>query len=203
MPKVSREHIEKRKSEILEAALTVFSRKGFEPTTMRDIVEESGMSRGGVYQYFSSPEEMLEAIHERNIHRTADFVRELLSQNETVWGALEDYLAEISGESRYAMVIYEYSMTSWRNERHRRFMNNVVRGSFQAFEALLQQGVDNGEFRPTQSLDAIVSFLINVGDGLSFQASILGNEAAHVQEQVEGLKIYLRTVLQVREEPRI
>ena len=35
---------------------------------MQDAVDESGMSRGGVYSYFSSTEEMIQAIHIQNQH---------------------------------------------------------------------------------------------------------------------------------------
>lgn len=66
-PKVTKEHKDKRQAEILEAAKTVFKRKGFELTTMKDVVEESGFSRGGVYLYFSSTEEMFRRIIETGL----------------------------------------------------------------------------------------------------------------------------------------
>ena len=52
MPKVSDEHKELRIQQILLAASEVFKSKGYEQATLKDIVEEAGMSRGWIYLYF-------------------------------------------------------------------------------------------------------------------------------------------------------
>jgi AcrR family transcriptional regulator len=62
MPKVSEEHLAARRRQILDAALTCFSRRGFHQTAMQDIFEESGLSPGAVYRYFKGKEEIVEAI---------------------------------------------------------------------------------------------------------------------------------------------
>ncbi|MDO5734378.1 MAG: TetR/AcrR family transcriptional regulator [Eubacteriales bacterium] len=49
----------KRKREICLAAKDVFIRKGFKNSTMEDVIEEVGMSKGGVYYYYKSTLEML------------------------------------------------------------------------------------------------------------------------------------------------
>lgn len=61
-PKVSEEYLEARKQEILRAAVRAFSRHGFHGATLEHIREESGLSRGAVYHYFKSKEEMIEAL---------------------------------------------------------------------------------------------------------------------------------------------
>jgi AcrR family transcriptional regulator len=62
MPKVSPEHGDARQRQILDAALACFSRQGFHKTTMKDIVRESGLSAGAIYNYFSSKAEIVDAI---------------------------------------------------------------------------------------------------------------------------------------------
>ena len=62
MPKVSEEHKEQRKHQILMAAMEVFKRKGYEKATLKDIVEETGMSRGWIYLYFTDKIEIFEAL---------------------------------------------------------------------------------------------------------------------------------------------
>jgi len=62
MPKVSQTYLDSRRAEILDAALECFSREGFHRTTMQDIVEQSGLSPGAIYNYFASKEEIIEAI---------------------------------------------------------------------------------------------------------------------------------------------
>ena len=62
MPKVSQSYLAARRSQILEAAIVCFSRDGFHRTTMQDIVKQSRLSPGAIYNYFESKEEIIEAI---------------------------------------------------------------------------------------------------------------------------------------------
>lgn len=51
---------------ILDAAFSLFARKGFEGTSVRDIAEEAGISTGLLYNYFSDKESMADAILKRS-----------------------------------------------------------------------------------------------------------------------------------------
>ena len=62
MPKVSEEHLQARRQQILDAAATCFAREGFHRTSMQDIVKECGVSAGLVYRYFASKDEVIAAI---------------------------------------------------------------------------------------------------------------------------------------------
>ena len=61
MPRVSEEHLERRRRQILEAARACFVRKGIHATSMQDIFAEAGLSAGAVYRYFRSKNEIIEA----------------------------------------------------------------------------------------------------------------------------------------------
>ena len=77
-PKVSEEHMEDRRIQILDAAIASFSRKGFHQTTIEDIRLESGLSRGAVYHYFKSKEDIIDAIRERSSGQADDILEEVL-----------------------------------------------------------------------------------------------------------------------------
>jgi AcrR family transcriptional regulator len=47
-----------RHAQIIKAALACFSRKGYTNTTMDDIVAESGLSKGSLYWYFDSKDDL-------------------------------------------------------------------------------------------------------------------------------------------------
>src|ERR1700691_2490409 len=71
MPKVKPETSKARRDEILEAAEICFARQGFHQTTIRDVIRESGLSAGCIYGYFTTKEELIEAIGERRHPRDA------------------------------------------------------------------------------------------------------------------------------------
>ena len=50
------------KNQILEAALKVFVKSGYSSTTISDIVEESGLSKGAIYHYYSSKKDLFLAL---------------------------------------------------------------------------------------------------------------------------------------------
>lgn len=56
---------EERRRDILDAALRLFSRRGFNETTVGDIAAEARMGTGTVYLYFPSKEHVLLGLHER------------------------------------------------------------------------------------------------------------------------------------------
>jgi AcrR family transcriptional regulator len=64
-PKVSEEHMEERRNQILDAAFATFSRKGFHQATIEDIRLEAGLSRGAAYHYFKTKEDIIEGIRQR------------------------------------------------------------------------------------------------------------------------------------------
>lgn len=54
-----------KRNRIVEAARGVFFQRGYKGVTMKDIVEACGISRGGLYLYFSSTRELFEAVLEQ------------------------------------------------------------------------------------------------------------------------------------------
>ena len=72
MPKVTEEHVEARRRQILSAALRCFARQGFHRTTMQDIFGEAALSPGAVYSYFTGKDELIGGI----ITEFMGFVRE-------------------------------------------------------------------------------------------------------------------------------
>jgi AcrR family transcriptional regulator len=62
VPKVTEEHVEARRRQILSAAMRCFAREGFHRTTMQDIFREADLSPGAVYSYFKGKDELIGAI---------------------------------------------------------------------------------------------------------------------------------------------
>ncbi|MFV0319404.1 MAG: TetR/AcrR family transcriptional regulator [Microbacterium sp.] len=64
MPKISDARREQRRAQIIDAALSCFTRTSYQRTTMADIIAESGLSAGAIYGYYASKQELLLAVAE-------------------------------------------------------------------------------------------------------------------------------------------
>jgi len=65
MPRVTEAYRTARRDEIISAALRRFAEKGFQRTSMADIIEESGLSAGAIYGHFSGKQELFAAVASR------------------------------------------------------------------------------------------------------------------------------------------
>ena len=64
MPKVTDDHTESRRNQILGAAIACFAQTGYHKTSMRDICKQANLSAGAVYHYFKSKDEIVVAVAE-------------------------------------------------------------------------------------------------------------------------------------------
>ncbi|MFV2177082.1 TetR/AcrR family transcriptional regulator [Actinomadura sp. LOL_016] len=78
MPRVSEEHLERRRRQILDAARACFIRQGVHATSMQDIFAEAGLSAGAVYRYFKSKNEIIEAILSTVVGDLHTYLRDLV-----------------------------------------------------------------------------------------------------------------------------
>jgi AcrR family transcriptional regulator len=72
VPKVSDVHREERRRQIIDAAMTCFSRSGFEGTSMAEIITESGLSAGAIYSYFTSKQDLIVQVTRDVLQSRAD-----------------------------------------------------------------------------------------------------------------------------------
>jgi AcrR family transcriptional regulator len=80
MPKVSQQHRDARREQILAAARRCFLRDGFHATSMQDLFAEAGLSSGAVYSYFASKDDMIVAIAEENMRGVTDMIQAIATQ---------------------------------------------------------------------------------------------------------------------------
>jgi AcrR family transcriptional regulator len=83
-----------KKDLILRGAKKVFIRKGFSSVTMKDIIEECGISRGGIYLYFSNVEEVFtEVVKKHNEEKIRD-IQANIEKNQDFNRSVDDFFAE-------------------------------------------------------------------------------------------------------------
>lgn len=76
VPKVSQDHLDARRRQILEGARRCFSRHGYEGATVRRMEEATGLSRGAIFHHFRDKDALFLALALDEAQRMADVVAE-------------------------------------------------------------------------------------------------------------------------------
>lgn len=203
-PKISDSEKEKRKKHIIDSAVVVFTSKGYVNSTMQDIVDETGMSRGWVYLYFSNKEDIMLAILAENDKETEAQINNLLMSGLSVWQGLSGLIDLMDQQFSHSsddlpIVIYEYFISGWKQPERREYLEAHYKKQHKYLSLYLQQGVANGEFRPSVDLDVIIKMITSYFEGLLLHSKAAGSNNVRVSEQLKLFKSMLKSVLQVDE----
>lgn len=74
MPRVSQDHLDARRRQILDGSRVCFARYGYEGATVRRLEETTGLSRGAIFHHFRDKESLFLALAEQDAARMADVV---------------------------------------------------------------------------------------------------------------------------------
>ncbi len=150
-----------RKHQILEAASNVFARLGLQKTRMDDIVSESGLSKGALYWYFKSKDDIIVAILERFLEREL----EVLSALPEAEGSAEDRLrkfselivADLRNLKYFQTIAYEFYAMALRKKSIRALFKVYLKKYLNIMVPIAEQGIRNGEFKEMDPSDIAVS----------------------------------------------
>lgn len=98
-----------RLPQVLDAAAAQFAAKGYQGTSIRDIVAAVGMLPGSLYCHFANKGELLAAVYAEGVRRISAAVRAAASAHEDPWARLEAacaaHLDSLLDRSSYANVV--------------------------------------------------------------------------------------------------
>jgi AcrR family transcriptional regulator len=148
-----------RPQEILEAAFVEFSRNGYAMTTLDQIAEGAGVTKGTIYVYFENKEHLFISMVREVTKATLDTVHEMLETHE---GSTADLLrAQFS-------FIYQHIVEDRRRrevlrmliaeaprfpELADRYHQEILRPCLDMLRQAIQRGMDRGEFRNSAIVD--------------------------------------------------
>jgi TetR/AcrR family transcriptional regulator len=197
---------EARPGELLAAALDLFVEKGYAATRVEEVAQRAGVSKGTLFLYFSSKEELFKAV-----------VRENISGRFAEWG---EELITFEGDSEELL---RYCMTSWWErvgatkasgipklmmseagnfpELVRFFQQEVVQPGNDLIQRILQRGVERGELRavdPTYGIYSVLAPMIFLnmwkhGAGSCGDARVDLDPQQYIASQVQTILFGLST----------
>jgi len=150
-PKLKPETLEERKAQILTAAWTCFTRKGYNNTTMDDIVAESGLSKGSLYWHFDSKDALFEAAMLAFFSEVGHEIFAAVEQCETVSDKLRAGARSMANLGRSAegffSLIVEFWARSDRREEVSRFWADVLVQYKEYIAGIIEEGIQKSEFK--------------------------------------------------------
>jgi AcrR family transcriptional regulator len=176
-PIVSDEYKEKKRKEILASALACFAKKGFEAATIDDIVHHSGISKGAIYNYFSSKDEIyLELMRRETLETNSDLTNKIAqfpSALEKIKYLFDVYLAINPFEEKNSedvIVHYEFKIYSSRNKDVNTILNQRRHEYFiSLISGILENGKKNDEIKSEVNAVLYANIFWSMLDGATIQ----------------------------------
>ncbi len=152
---------EERKAQILDAATQVFSRKGFDQARMDDLVEETGLSKGALYWYFKSKDDIIFAIIDRIFQLEFQQLETLASSRVNAVEGIRRFtdvaIKDIRHMMRVMPIAYEFLALAFRNKAVQRALKGYLNRYLDILVPLVQRGINTGEFRRVDPAEAAIA----------------------------------------------
>jgi len=199
-----------KKIQILEVAEKLFSDKGFEGTSIRDISKEAKINIAMVSYYFGSKEKLLESLI---LYKTSDL--KLLLENLSVENLepldkvnklIEIYIHRINCNRGIYRVLH-FELTSKKREKSLEAFTELKKGNLKLLETIIQEGQSKGVFRKDVIIPLITPTimgtffhfhmnkpffeeLLNLNTEKLYNDYIKNSLTKHIQQTIKALLVY-------------
>jgi TetR/AcrR family transcriptional regulator, transcriptional repressor of aconitase len=165
VPKVSDQHLETRREQILDGARRTFARYGYEGATVTRLEAEIGLSRGAIFNYFPDKWALFFELASRDQHRLTTLLMEQ---------GIDATVRHLAEESPDWMAVYFDILRLLRGdpERMREFQRRGGEGREEQIDAWLKRLVEDGTFRSDVKPEDIALFVNVVANGVALARSL-------------------------------
>ena len=149
-----------RPQELLDAALGLFVEKGYAATRAEEVAARAGVSKGTLYLYYPSKEDLLKAVVRHNvvnqIAEGADFIRQFAGTTSELLATVLRLWWERMGDTPAAGVV-KLMMSEARNfpDIAQFYVDEVIEPSHAMLAQMLRRGIERGEFRPVDVTEVV------------------------------------------------
>jgi AcrR family transcriptional regulator len=187
---------------IMDSALRLFVRQGYAHTTIDEIADASGLTKGAVYHYYGSKEdlllELLGRIERESMEVTEDAYGEGTSAAEKFVRYLHKQAANAA--ARPDNLLFVVTLTTDQagiSGRVRKQVDAIHRRLAKGFEDIIREGIKSGEFRSRISERELSLFYIAVYSGNVLQWHRQGRQPQVGEALVRALRISVLSILGV------
>lgn len=143
-----------RREEILDAAHALFTTKGFQPTTMEDILKVVGIAKGTLYYHFPSKEQILRALVLRIVGQVEQRAREVADSSAPAVDKLVTIMAAMRVEAAQTELVEQFHAPG-NAEFHLLSITAMIEHLTPVLADVVAQGVNEGIFTTDRPHDAV------------------------------------------------
>jgi AcrR family transcriptional regulator len=184
----------------MDSAERLFATKGFNGTSMNDIVKDSGFSKGAIYGHFESKERLFLSLWERQTIVGIDLLMQMFSPDDTAVDKLLR-VAEMTMDSscdcprEMGRMQIEFMVAASRMKSLEPDMQKRYETIHSFIVEIFEEGIENGEFKADIDTKNLTSILFAALDGLGLHYATLGIEFDAKQLQNTLMKVVLEGIL--------
>jgi len=189
LPKVTSMYKAEAKEKIVQAAIESFAQTGFDRTKMEDIAKRLGLSKGTIYLYFKSKEDLFLAICEYNIQKGDKEDAGLFMRKENVASDAEQIYDNIRRrEQGNDRVMLEMVAESARNPKLRKAMYELHVKVHEHVMQGVRNKIEQGFLRKDVDAISLAIALVALYDGLAVNRMLGIGDAANKRAWVAMIK---------------
>lgn len=152
---------DERTSQIITAAEDVFTKKGFAEARMDDIAEETGLSKGTLYNYFKSKDDLIIAILDRIFQREFKAFDEMdlskMSSTDIINRFVDTIAKDIKLMLRLMPIAYEFLALAFRNKTVQKALKVYVNRYMNILVPIIENGIASGEFKEVDPKEVAIA----------------------------------------------
>ncbi len=180
-PRLTQEDYNEIHEKIMSAAERLFAQKGYNGTSMNDIVEASGQSKGAIYNHFESKERLFLSLLEKQTMLGLNQLKSSFASEETTVEKLRKVLDltmvnSCDCPSEVGRMQIEFMIAASRIKSLKFDMKNRYNTIHAFVRELIDEGIKNGEFKSEVDSESLTSLLYATLEGLGLQYATLGIE---------------------------
>ena len=166
-PKVTPQYKTEIRERIIQSAVECFSNYGFDRTRMDDIAHTSDLSKGTLYLYFKSKEDLFYAICENNLKTVKDQLSHIFTKKEDLVYDAEQFYENFQKREGNEKVFFEIIAESSRNAKLQKILYEQRMKIYDIVKGYIDVQVKKGFFRKDIDTEAVASGLVSLYDGLT------------------------------------
>lgn len=159
---------DQRKNEILDAAETLFTLKGFDRTSTNEILEAVGIARGTLYYHFKSKEDIMDALIERHTSRLLKAAKDIAEdKGKPVYDRIIQSVKALK-MNQSGNEVLEHIHRPQNALMHQKVQKTILNGLTPILAGIIREGIEDNLFHtpyPYECVEMLVVYASTVFDG--------------------------------------